>query len=266
MVTFEEIFSNVETGAEGTKKAATSLAKNANQLRKAAQEGNIAGIKKASERLGQSFDALQQVVATASSAWSLTETEASNYIAENYADELCRQAKELGFDIFERDGVLISYPSTIRLLSAEQALRIDRKKIPNIRPSKLARTLLANKEKGATFKPTVFLEALYKAYNIIARSQKAENVFNHNPAPVVKLEEIYEVFTSLPGSKRDYDRMDFARDIYFLDTGKMRATKSGVTVSFPTSTGLKSGRGIFSFVGRDGNTINYYGIQFSGGR
>ena len=267
-ITFEEMFSDVEARADNTKKAASTLAKNASQLRKAAQDGNINGIRKARERLGQSLNELQKVVATAISTWEFEDAEVASYMTENYADELAQVTKELGFDIFARDGALISYPSTMRLLPAEMALRLDRKKVSNLRPSKLAEILRVNREKSVTTsRQARFLESLYKVYNIVAKAQRAGRGHEtFDLAPVVKLEQIYEMFTSLPSSNRDYDKMDFARDIYFLDAGEIKTTKSGATVSFPTSTGLKSGRGIISFVGRDGNPISYYGIQFSGGQ
>ena len=261
MTTFEEMFGSIEADADEAKKAVASVARNVAKLRKVAQDGNINGIKKARKQLNQSFGVLNQTVVAVLSDRSFTDEGISSYLDEKYTDELCQEARKLGFEIFERDGVLISYPSTIRLLPAQSALRIDKKKVLNIRPSKLANILLANREKGATFKSVTFLEALYKVYNVITKSQSAGS----RSALVVPLEAIYNMFTSLPGSKRDYDKMDFARDIYLLDTGEMRETKSGASVSFPASTAIKSGRGIISFVDPNGNAIHYHGIQFSGG-
>ena len=110
------------------------------------------------------------------------------------------------------------------------------------------------------------MDALFKAYNIISRPQDKGAMFGDGAnAPVVPLESIYEAFTLMPGITREYDRMDFARDIYFLDSGDIRATRSGVQVRFPMSAAARAGRKIFSSVGPDGNLINYYGIQFIGG-
>ena len=268
MITFEKRFRDVEVCADNTKKAASTLAKNASQLHKAAQDGNINGIRKACERFGQSFNELQKVGATAISICEFEDAEVATYMIEKYADELVQAAKERDFDIFVRDVALISYPSTIRLLPDEMALRIDQKKVSDLRPCKVIEILRVNREKSVTtFRPAPFLESLYEAYNNeIAKAQHAGHETFDLAAPVVKLEKIYAMFTLHPSSNRDYDKMDFAREIYLLDAGEIKTTKSGATVSFPTSTGLKSGRGIISFVGRDGNPISYYGIQFSGGQ
>ena len=82
--------------------------------------------------------------------------------------------------------------------------------------------------------------------------------------PVVPLARVYALFTSLPGSSREYDQSDFARDMYFLDSSGVKRVRSGAIVSFPASTGTRSRRGTFSFVSLDGEVVTYYGIQFTG--
>ena len=81
----------------------------------------------------------------------------------------------------------------------------------------------------------------------------------------MSLARIYEIFTSLPGSSREYDKTEFARSLYFLESDGPTHTKSGARVAFPASTGTRSAKGTFPFVGPDGQVIAYYGIQFSGG-
>ena len=266
MTSFEQAFSQVEAAAVATTTATTQVASIAKQIRKAAKDGNISGMKKAVARLTESLSRLRQEVENTSSSWPYKDEEEHSYLTEHFSEELRSTAKEMQLDIFERDGVLISYPSTVRILAVESAVRVDRKKVSSIRPSRLVSELLANQKRGPRFRPQVFLDALFKAYNIISRPQDKGAMFGDGAnAPVVPLESIYEVFTSLPGSTREYDRMDFARDIYFLDSGDIRATRSGAQVSFPISTAARAGRKIFSFVGPDGNLINYYGIQFTGG-
>ena len=175
-------------------------------------------------------------------------------------------ATENGLDIFERDGRLISYPSVVRVLPGEKAVRIDRKKFSTIRPSRLVTILKENQNKRPRFRREIFLEALFNAYRIVSGQQRAGRLIDdRNVSSVVPLAKIYEVFTSLPGSSRDYDKTDFARDLYFLDEGDVRQTRSGERVTFPASTGTRSASGTFSFVGPDGHVITYYGIQFSGG-
>ena len=109
------------------------------------------------------------------------------------------------------------------------------------------------------------MEAIYKAYALLAGEDDSAKLIKDGKAgAVVLLVNIYDVFTSLPGSTREYDQTDFARDIYFLDTSSVNTTKSGARVSFPSSTGSRGPRTL-SFVGPDGEQITYYGVTFSGG-
>ncbi len=85
-----------------------------------------------------------------------------------------------------------------------------------------------------------------------------------NQGRVVQLERVYRLFTSQPGSEREYNRTDFTRDLYLLDRDGPKTTKRGLRVSFPASSGTRGSQGIFSFVAPDGQVVTYYGIQFSG--
>ncbi len=266
MTSFEQAFGDTERAAASTLESATDLAKAARQMHKAAQDGNIGGIRRAAESLTQSLGSLRQEVANATATWPFDDEAEEQYLNDQYAAELRNAATEKGLDIFERDGRLISYPSVIRVLPGEKAVRIDRKKVSTIRPSRLASILMENQNKRPRFRREAFLEALYKAYRIVSGEQSHGRLIDdRQAASVVPLTKIYEVFTSLPGSSRDYDKTDFARDLYFLDEGEVRQTRSGERVTFPASTGIRSAKGTFSFVGPDGHVITYYGIQFSGG-
>lgn len=263
MTTFEERFCDIETRADRTKRAAKAIEKATTKLRKAAQEGNIKDLKTANAQLRESLDSLQQVIDKVLSAWSLTDEEASKAMAENYSDELRREANKKGLNLIsEDDGTLISPPSKIRLLPKELAIQLDKRKTSSIRPSKVAHILHKNQEKRSKFSPKAFLDALFKAYTIIITTPQDSR---NQGTPVVTLEKIYEVFTSLPSSKRDYNEMDFAMDIYAVDSGETKETRSGAKVSFHSSTGPKFGKG-FTFADRKGLSHSYYGIQFSGGQ
>lgn len=209
---------------------------------------------------------MRQEVANATATWPFDDEAEEQYLRDQYAAELSSAATEKGLRIYESDGRLISYPSVIRVLSGQKAVRLDKKRVSAIRPSHLVSVLLENQRKRPRFTPGVFLEALYTAYQFFGQDERSGRLINNRQVgSVVPLAKIYEVFTSLPGSRSEYDQMDFARDLYFLDEGEVRQTKSGARVSFPASTGTRSARGTFSFVGPDGHVITYYGIQFSGG-
>lgn len=261
MAGFERAFSDVEKNAEAVRKSASGVASLARTLAKAARSGNLAAIERCRERLGDALTALRQEVSNADSSWPFTEEEERRYFEENYAGELRETATGKGLKIHERDGLLFSYPSVVRVLPADRAVRIDRKKVSAVRPSHIADLLLKNRDKSSGFSSSRFLEALYMVYKDVV-SNPAPGMLPANAGRVVPLARIYALITALPGAARDYDRSDFARDIYGLDSKGPRKTKEGAEVSFPSSTGTKNSKNLFSFVGPDGNSEEYYGIRF----
>ena len=256
---FEQACHDTETAAASTLKSATNIAKLAKDLQKAARVGNIAAIKRSAERLDGALDALRQEVANAVATWPFEDGGEAEYLKEHYAVELRSVAEKNGLVIYERDGRLISYPSIVRIFPGEHAIGIDKKKVSTLRPSYLADLLASNQKKQPRFRSEAFLESLYKVYLQFAEPTGLLK------EPVMPLARIYEIFTSLPGSNREYDRTEFARSLYFLESNGPSHTRSGARVSFPSSTGTRSARGTFPFVGPDGQVITYYGIRFSGG-
>ena len=256
---FEQACHDTEIAAASTLKSATELARLARAFQKAAKEGNVSAIKRTASRLDDALDTLRQEVANAVATWPFEDGGEAEYLKEHYAVELRSVATEKGLAIYERDGRLISYPSIVRIFPGDQAIGIDKKRVSTLRPSYLAEILANNQKKQPRFRSDMFLESLYKVYRQFVEPTGLLK------EPVMPLARIYEIFTSLPGSSREYDKTEFARSLYFLESNGPTHTKSGARVSFPSSTGTRSARGTFPFVGPDGQVITYYGIQFSGG-
>lgn len=265
MMDFERGFNDTERAADAVLASAGDLARLARQLQKASREGNIGTLKKAREKLGDALDSLSQTVANAAQSWPFEDGEEERYLRNGYADELRRIASESGLKIHERDARLVSHPSILRILPSDRAVRIDRKKVSALRPSYLAALLLENQKKGGRYESAVFVEALYNVYAEMVRDDARDRLIRGGGVgTVVPLDRIYRLFTSLPGSGREYDRTDFARDLYLLDTNGPRSTRKGAVVSFPSSTGTRGSK-VFTFVGPDGDDVSYYGIQFTQG-
>ena len=264
MSTFEEGFAASETAADAVLKTLGDVSKLARQMRKAAQDGNIAAVRRTSERLQAGLSLIQQEFANASAAWPFTSEEEREYLQGQYADELRQEAAKKGLQVFERDGRLIAHPSVVRVIPGERAVQINRRQDSRIRPSKVVGTLEDLQKKPPKFNPQQFLESLYDAYLALTGSNTTDRLKLGEVGQVVRLDRIYNLFTGLPGSKRDYSLLDFARDLYSLEASEVRAARSGARVSFPASTGTRNPRGTISFVGPNGETVLYYGIQFAG--
>lgn len=261
MGSFEQAFSEVERAAASTAKSAGDLVKLAKTLEKAAKDGNIAAIKRAQGRLEAALTALGQESANAVDSWPFQEKEEEDYLKNDYTAELRAVAAQKGLNIYERDGSLIAHPAIVRILPGSRAVRIDRKQVSTLRPSRLAETLSQNQHKPPRFHPDRFLRALYDAYLLVTDTQQSA-MADSAQRVVVPLEKIYRAFTSLPGSSRDYDRTDFARDLYHLDSSGTKQTRDGMRLSFHASSGTRGTRDVFSFMDSDGRLIPYYAIRF----
>lgn len=256
MTGFEHAFEDAEARAAATLKAAQSLVSSARKMQKAARDGGIAALRRAQADLDDAATALGQEVAESAACWPYAEDEEERYLGEHFAAELRRVAAGRGLDIHERDGQLIAHPSIVHVLPGDRAVRVDRKKVLAIRPSRLADLLLQSQKKPGRYRTDRFLESLHAVYADIVRLPA-------DAGRVVPLARIYKLLTALPGAKRDYDRTDFARDLYLLDESGPRVTRRGARVSFPASAGTRqSGPGLFTFVAPDGQVVKYYGIAF----
>ncbi|HTX39009.1 MAG TPA: hypothetical protein VME43_28485 [Bryobacteraceae bacterium] len=253
-MTFEAGFADAERAATATTKAVAVLAAAARQFHKAATEGDILKMRKVSERLSTLVESTRQEIGNARSAWPFSPEEEEKYLKESFAAELLEVARKEGLQIQQRDEGLVVFPSILRVLPADRAARINRRKVQGIRPSRLAQVLKAIQARKPKASAEHFLEVLHRAYRLIAGAEYGKTV---------ALSSIYDTLTLLPGSSATYDQTDFVRDLFLLDRSGVGKTKSGSTYSLPASTGTKSARGTYSFVAPDGETVTYYGIRFT---
>jgi len=253
-VTFEAGFADTERAAVVTAKAVATLAAAARQLQKAASDGDLLKMRKACERLSTTLESTRQEVGNARSAWPFTPEDEEKYLKESFAAEVIEAAIKDGLQVQQRDEGLVVFPSILRIVAAERAVRINRAKVQGIRPTRLATVLKAIQARKPKATTEHFLEVLQRAYRLLVGSEYGKTA---------ALSNIYETLTLLPGSTASYDRTDFVRDLFLLDRSGIRKTKSGAVYSLPASTGTRGARGAFSFVAPDGETVTYYGIRFS---
>ncbi len=264
MSTFEEGFAATEKAAESVLQALGDISRLARQLQRDARAGNIAAIRRGTARLEENLSAIRQQVGSATQAWPFSPEEELTYLQDGYVEELQDEARKKGLRMFARDGRLIAHPSVVRVLPGERAVRIDRRQSSAIRPAKIVADLEKLQQSPPRFRPQPFLESLYGAYLALSQSDTADRLRLGGVGRVVQLDHIYNLFTGLPGAQREYNQLDFARDLYSLENSGVKEVRSGARVSFPASTATKNPRGAISFVGPNGETVLYYGIQFTG--
>jgi hypothetical protein len=184
------------------------------------------------------------------------------YFAEGaFAQELLATARRLNVQLFEQDDVLYSYPSLIRILPSDRAVTIDKQRERRVRPTVLVAHLKDRQQRPARFKAADFLESLYEAYKIKVVLDKG--IAGLENGDVVRLRDLYQVLTLLPGATREYTLQEFARDFYLLDQSDVRETRNGMAMYPTASTATRGARaGTLKVITQRGEEKLYFGLSF----
>jgi hypothetical protein len=249
----EAALARTEADADAAARAAGAVVKEIKRAKAAAGSGTMRDLHKALEAAEQLADALRDSVRTLRSGWQFDERE--HLESGAYTAELIETARERGVRLFEQDERILSYPSVARVLPADAALEIDRKRERRIRPSVVAEHLKKLQQRQPRFKAEQFLESLHRAYKLALAEQ------GRLPGAAVRLLDLYQILTVLPGQSREYSKQEFARDLYLLDESGAKETRDGLRVSFPAATGTKTS-GTLSTVNKEGELKTYFGIAF----
>jgi len=252
-VTFESGFADTERAAVVATKSVTTLLTTLKQLQKAAAEGEIGALRKASDRLTAVVRSVCQEVDNAVTAWPFNPDSEERYMRESFPGELLESARAEGVQVQRVDDGYLVYPSVLRVVPSERAVMIDRTRVHTVRPSRMLKKLKSIQSAKPKFGAEHFLELLHRTYCLLTERQYGKTI---------SLAAVYDALTLLPGSAATYGQSEFARDLFVLDRSGVTKTKTGAKLSLPASTGTKGSRGTFSFVSPEGETVTYYGLQF----
>lgn len=252
MTGLEAALSAAEADIEAAAKRAASLGRELKKARAAAATGQPGELRKALDQAASLNADVAEHIATTRAAYDVDETEL--LASGDYTKELLAAASDAGLSMFEEDGRLLCYPSLVRLLPAEQAIEIDRRRERRIRPSVVIELLSKAQRSGPRFKPDPFLASLASAYDLIVAKQ------GKTGGAVVRLVDLHGVLTLLPGQSRDYSKQEFARDLYLLDQDGTHRV-GGRSLRWAASTGTKQA-GVLTTVSRSGQQQRYWGMSF----
>jgi hypothetical protein len=244
------------TTAELVSEAQRAASAAASELKRASASsatGSVRDLRRALDAALKASEVLSQAARDARESYQLDETE---YLASGgYLTELLAEAAERGVAMHAEDERLLCYPSLIRVLPADAAIEVDRRRDKRLRPSVVIERLAAAQNSPPRFKAPPFLESLAGAYEVLAASQD-------KPDPVLRLDAVWGVLTLLPGQARDYTRSEFARDLYLLDQSRVMTTKAGRRLRWHASSGTR-GTGVLTTVAKSGQQQRYWGVSFT---
>ncbi|MGH2353116.1 MAG: hypothetical protein ACRDJN_16035 [Chloroflexota bacterium] len=257
----EDALAKTESDSESVLKTAAAVNASLKRVRAAAQAGDLRALGSAMDATEQAITALRQEFATTKHGWDFNE---DAYFSNGaFSRELREMAQQMDLRVFEQDDRLYCYPALIRVLPNERTVLIDKTRERRLRPSVLVARLKDLQKRPPRFKPEAFLEALFSAYSTVVAKNEAKRGNNViGQGAVVKLLDVYDLLTLLPGQAKEYSRQEFARDIYLLDQSGVTTPRKGHSVVFPASTGTRTSSNTIRIVTQTGQEKLYYGIAF----
>ncbi len=243
----------VETRLARTLRQTTTLTRLLREARDAARTGNCRVLEAAIEKTSDSSKSLVADLDSLRAEWSLDLME---YLRLGYfAAEVTAAASSVGIRLEPRGDRLVSYPTVLRMRPDLSAVEIDGRRESGLRASNIIAALDASRKRAGRFQAAPFLEALEAAYLRLT-------VGAPGAGPVVRLGALWDLFTLLPGSERDYSKAEFGRDLNLLDESGLTVTRAGRTLLFAASSGPRVDE-VLTAIGRDGQVHLYWGVSFS---
>ena len=262
-VTIEQSFRALDAGSEALSRVARAVATETRRATKAAASGDLKTLNTATDKLRAARQDLDRTGEALAAAVQACEKTVEDGLRSGYLEEVKQQIMNAGGEALPHEGQLLCHPSIVRVHAETRRVTIDGRAWKSIRPSALTTELLKRQKRpvASASRSEAFLEALHKVYRRIV-SRDGPSMAPAAPTPVVSLADIYEVMTALPGAQRDYQRIDFARDVYRLDTSGTTETRRGNRMRLVGSTGTKNRSRILTFIAPGGREITYFGVRF----
>lgn len=249
----EAALARTERDVDSALKAAQALLGQLKRVKKAAHTGSTRDLETALEQAVQLAGATRDSAAAAKSGWRF---DTRDYLESgSFTHEILAVAARQKLVVQEQDGRIVSFPSLVRVLPADEAIEIDRKKVREIRPSRIVDRLKQAQTKPPRFRPEPFIKTLFSAHEFVLAQRERE------VGETVRLVDVYAVLTLLPGARTQYSKPEFVRDLYLLDESGVTTTGDGLRLSFQAATGAKSANALRA-VTRDGHLKTYYAIAF----
>jgi hypothetical protein len=250
----EASLDDAQARLEAVMKTVGALSRELRRGRAAAAAGQVRDLRRSLDAAASAAETLRTEIEAAGAAYNLDEAEL--LASGSYLKELLSTASEAGVAMFEDDGQLLCYPSIVRLLPADLALKIDRRRTRGIRPSVVVEELRRAQQAGPRFKAAPFVSSLLAGYDLVRAQQRKA------PGAVVRLVDVYAVLTLLPGQSREYSKPEFARDLYLLDqSGVTEAGSTERRLRWAASSGTRQA-GVLTTVAVSGQQQRYWGIAF----
>ena len=248
----EYSFAVLQSAADELLARLDSGRKTTTKLRKGATLGDMTIIRKSIDELSSLVSEVERAQAEVV-AKTPTDENLRSIFGARYLAEIKSIGNSEGLSINELDGRLVAFPVVVESNPENLTVKIGKATSKSLRPSAVVAQIRAAMKKARS-KPDRFIELLHGA----AQWVNAGNARSSG----VRLDDVYKIITLHPDTRKNYSPVDFAVDLYTLDTSDVSATKKGARIFFLGATGAKGSSGTFSIVGPDSAPRHYVGIRF----
>lgn len=239
---YEEFLEEFSALAKAVKDSLKKLSSLQGKLAKEAETGDI----KAAEKDSAALESATEAYLEAKNALrnSLASFDYRNYFLDGtFTEEMLSSLKAKGLNVVGEYPNYEVFPTKIKLDAENQDVVLGKKKIPSMRPERVASTTkaLVDKLEGESFNVVGFAQDLENAYSLmIARENEKAGCRKFTYGAYLTLLDLYKIMVPLSRSRKDYDDLAFAFDVarlYIENEKGSFVTKSGKSVSFSTGRG-----------------------------
>lgn len=246
MLNYEDLYESVLPLEKALKDSAGTVARLQKAIQKNTETGNLNEVKK-------SLTALYEAVALLKELADALDAEVNAFNSDEYfrsgdfTKQLLESCSQKNVDVRGEKGVYEMFPYKVRVIGDEEhaaEVYINRKKVPSFRPSFVAETIRADREKlfRANFNAQSFMTELAEAYETACLKS------NVRIGSTQKLDKVYKTMVPMARARKEYDKQAFAFDLARLYEAGTDAwiTKGGKQYYFGTSRDGKSGFRVLS--------------------
>ena len=219
---YEELYENLTPLEKGLKDYTSAVTRLYKKIVKDTESGNVREIEKSLALLIESSEQLS--AKTKETKELLAGFDSKEYFESgNFTREMLEECKSKEIDVIGESPVFEMFPYKVRIDAENQDVYLDRKKLPTMRPSAVAETIAASREKlmRVKFNAQKFADELAEAYDVTVMKM------GKRPGADVYLTNIYKTLVPMGRLRRDYDQQSFAFDIARMYDSDIETTKKG---------------------------------------
>lgn len=224
---YENLYQTLQPQEKMLKDSIASLQKLSKAAARRSENGDIRNLSRDLNTMAETIAAISSTLETLQETVERFDAKAY-FESGDFAEQMLEACREKEIDVQGNFPVYEMFPYRVKLDAETQDVYLDRKKVPCIRPQRLAGIIKTGQEKlnKASFNPQTFLGELSDAYDLALMKHRKR------PGTDMYLKSLYKYLAPMSRFRKDYDQQSFAFDLARLYNSGIEETKSGRRFQF----------------------------------